>query len=41
MKIKTLSDGSVWTRIFYHKNNAGKTLFTSYDEVMYTNTTFK
>lgn len=41
MKIKTLSDGSAWARIFYHKNNAGATLFTSYDEVMYTNTTFK
>lgn len=36
MKITTLSDGSSWARVFYHKTNTGTTLFTSIDEVMYT-----
>ena len=36
MKIITLSDGSSWARVFYHKTNTGATLFTSIDEVMYT-----
>lgn len=36
-KIKTLSDGSLWTRIFYHKNLNGSVLFTSVDEVLSTN----
>lgn len=32
MKITVLDDGSAWGRIFYHKNNAGTTLFSAVDE---------
>lgn len=32
MAIKTLSDGSMWARIFYHQNNQGTTLFESLAE---------
>lgn len=41
IKTKTLSDGSLWGRIFYHKNNGGKTLFTSAAEVLHTTSTDK
>jgi hypothetical protein len=41
MKIKTLSDGSAWARIFYHKNNNGNILFTSIDEILHTTTNTK
>ena len=41
MKTKTLSDGSAWARVFYHKNHAGNVLFTSIDEVLNTTTTDK
>lgn len=38
MKIKTLDDGSVWTRIFYQNSKSGTVLFTSYSECMNTQT---
>lgn len=41
MKITTLSDGSSWARVFYHKTNTGTTLFTSVDEVLYTTSEYK
>lgn len=41
MAIKTLSDGSVWARIFYHQNNQGTTLFESLAECKNTQQTDK
>ena len=41
MARKNLSDGSQWARIFYHKNNAGTVLFSSVDEALETNSTYK
>ncbi|MBO7210860.1 MAG: LamG domain-containing protein [Methanobrevibacter sp.] len=41
MKFTTLSDGSAWARVFYHKTNTGATLFTSIDEVLYTTSEYK
>lgn len=37
----TLPDGSMWLPIFYHNNRSGTVLFTSLDEVLNTNSTFK
>ncbi len=36
-----LSDNSAWGRIFYHNNQSGTVLFTTYDEVMKTDTANK
>lgn len=41
MPRKSLSDGSQWARIFYHKNNAGTVVFSSVDEALETNSTYK
>lgn len=41
MKFTTLSDGSAWARVFYHKTNTGATLFTSIDEILYTTSEYK
>lgn len=41
MKIKTLEDGSAWARVFYHDNQSGSQLFTSYDEIMDTDSIYK
>lgn len=41
MKIKTLGDGSVWARVFYHNCVGGTVLFTSAAEVLNTQTTNK
>jgi hypothetical protein len=41
MKTKVLPDGSAWARIFYHKNRGGTVLFSTYDEVMNTDTEYK
>ena len=41
LQITTLSDGSVWGRVFYHKNNSGSTLFTSVSEALHTTSTDK
>lgn len=34
MELKTLSDKSVWAKIFEHNNKAGTVLFTTIDEVL-------
>lgn len=41
MKIQVLDDGSAWARVFYHDNQGGSQLFTSYAEIMNTDSTYK
>lgn len=41
MKWTTLSDGSCWARVFYHKNNGASVLWTSYEEVMNCDSEYK
>lgn len=41
MEIKSMPDGSAWARIFYHKNNGGTILWTSYNEIMHCTSTNK
>ena len=38
MEAKILSDGSAWARVFMHNCHGGTVLFTSYSEVMNTQT---
>ena len=38
METKILSDGSTWARFFMHNCHGGTVLFTSYSEVMNTQT---
>lgn len=37
-ELRTLDDGSVWLKIFYHNNLGGTVLFSTIDEVKHTNT---
>ena len=41
MAIKSLSDGSIWARVFYHNSKEGAVLFSSVDEAKNTQTTDK
>lgn len=41
METKILSDGSAWVRVFMHNCHGGTVLFTSYSEVMNTQTSDK
>lgn len=37
-ELRTLNDGSVWLKIFYHNNLGGTVLFSTVDEAKHTNT---
>lgn len=40
-ELKTLEDGSVWMKIFYHNNVGGTVLFSTISEIEHTNTEHK